>query len=152
MDRCQNRCEQAILVVSDIRDNVSPHPDLGNATEAHTGLAYEYIADFRLLGDLGDYDECYKRAHDQYKIVERNSNISQILGWSGEGEFEEAIQCLKRTAEAVGNPVREPTRAEIERSLMKRIDYKREHFPDLLEDLFDGSSWIWEEGENNLPK
>ena len=152
MGRCRNRCEQGFLIVEDLRENIAPRgqPDFENAVPAYTGIAHEYAADFRLLGDLGGHDDRYEQAFEQYEIVEAASNLSQIIAWNHEPGFHETIQyVLFGTAEAVGEPVPEPIKKDMTLSLTGRIEYKRRRFPELLDSLFEQESWIWENDDGD---
>ena len=130
IDRCRRHCEQGDSIVSDLRE------ERVYTSDARIGLLYEIRGDFRLIGELDDFDADYVRAANRYERVEND------LGWSMEGGFEDVVQIPLELAESVGMGVDESRRTEIMyESLEERIEYKRRNYPEIIDAVVESGSW-----------
>lgn len=121
LDRCRNRCKQGILLTEDLRDHVVTH-------DPQRGLMYEYIGDFRVIGNLEGWRVAYDTASDYY------AECRNPIQWQAEPEFELNISFLLDLAEEGGIAVSRKQKNEISaESLTKRIAYKRENFPTIVD-------------------
>jgi hypothetical protein len=128
---CQNRCQQAELVINDARKRLYDGKPL-------IGLSHELVGDCYLIGDYGDYEKEYESAKQVYSEYENES-----IEWQTEDEFELGIAPFVRVIQGVDHEVKNYGRVRTT-SLMARIDYKITHFPELLASLESKSEWLWE--------
>lgn len=129
--RAANRSELGILVVEDTRDN---EPIFERVQ--HQGWCHEAIGDLRLFGGLDDHDAAYAAAERRYE------GTDNPIQWQAEDEFEFLVQPLLRLADSVGHEIPEDTREKIRRrSLIDRIEYKREHYGDVVAAVLEAGNW-----------
>ncbi|MFB1065693.1 hypothetical protein [Natrinema sp. H-ect4] len=113
-DRCHHHCKQGESIVTDLL--IEP----AFTMDARVGLCHEICGDFRLIGDLGEYDEAYTMAANRYTRVDND------LGWSSESEFEDVIQIPLELADSVEMGLDTEHRNRIMyTSLDDRIEYKK---------------------------
>lgn len=130
IERAQNRCRQGILVVEDLREYVWEE-------RVRIGLTYELEGDFRVLGNLGASDQVYENARERYVTCE-NTIGENVIGWMGEPEFELPMLLFLRAAAASDYDIDFETAAQLrDFSLIDRIEYKRVHFPAIVEQVLD---------------
>lgn len=139
LDRARNRCRQGILIAEDLRSNAFRDDalrDLRNEEEALAGLSYEYVGDFRLLGDIEGHSDSYERAEKYYDRVENH------LAWNSELEFTEPMLFVANLIEYLEYPV-DPDRidAALNTSLHARLEIKRSVFPDVIERVCEAGHW-----------
>ncbi|WP_139326623.1 hypothetical protein [Natrinema saccharevitans] len=91
--RCRTNCEIGILVTKDIREHEQTFQKPTH--EPRTGLCYELIGDFQLVGEIGSYENAYHRAEQYYETVD---NPHQ---WSVEPEFEIQMIVLLELADSI---------------------------------------------------
>lgn len=128
--RCRRHCEQGESIVNDVLDEGL------YTSDARIGLFHELCGDFRLIGNLGDHDDPYVAAAKRYE------KVKNILGWSMEGGFEDAIQIPLELAESVGMGVDDDRKNELTYlSLEERIDFKRETYPEIIDAVVDAGNW-----------
>lgn len=133
--RCKNRCQQGLLIAEDLEENVAE-------AEPQKGLMYELAGDFKLIGDIGQYSQEYERAEQIYARYESDS-----LRWQAESEFEVGIAPFIRVVQSVDHTIERYSRVRSS-SLLVRINYKSDHFPELLEELIESGKWVWEDEED----
>ena len=124
MDRCQNQCQQGILLLEDLRDYDSFGED-----NARKGICWELIGDYRVVGALDQQDFAYERAAKYYETVpqERHHN------WSGEPEFSVSIMQFIDIAKSAGIEFDDTRYKEISvYSLTRRINTKKRSFPEII--------------------
>lgn len=132
--RCRNHCEQGILIAEDLHDNERDFG--GNWQEAHMGLCHELIGDLRLYGALGDHQAAYDEARGVYETIDNH------LGWQAEDEFHALISPLLTFAAAISHEIDFETENTIKNeSLLERIDYKKEHYEDIIEQVVENGGW-----------
>lgn len=103
---------------------------------ARKGLLHEVQGDFRVLGNLGNYEFAYNRAAEQY------SEAGNDLGWQMEDDFDAASQLVVELAQSADYGLNEATKEKITRhSLTARIDYKREEFANILDAVIMDGNW-----------
>lgn len=130
--RSKNRCEQGVLIVEDLRDFVFEH-------DVQIGLTYELTGDFRVVGELGGYEESYDTAREYYVDCENP------FGWMGEPEFELPAIFFFRLASSIDYPIDDRTASEIRNtSLTRRVDYKSEHLPDVVRQVVEDGHFEYE--------
>jgi len=135
-ERAENRSKQAILQLEDARDTLVDHP-------AWIGLSWELEADLRVIAGLPEYRDAYDTALEYFREVESSSNESEILSWTTEPGFNETALYVMHVAEGVEREVELSTlrTTDGQPSLRKRVDYKREQLPGMLEKLADQGEW-----------
>ncbi len=128
MDRCRNRCRQGICVAEDLRDHVFED-------DPSKGLAWEFVGDFRLVGEIGDHDAAYDRAEALY------GDEKEPRDWITDPNFEWNIWFLLRMADSADHDIDEFRMYEMFNYLPRRIQYKREEFEDLLGAVLQRGNW-----------
>ncbi len=131
--RCQTYCEIGQLIVEDIRENV---PRFLDRSGARCGLCFEVIGDLQTVATLDSHDEAYEQAADYYESIENQHQ------WSVEPEFEIQIIVLFELAESVGYDLSDEQRSQIRyQSLSDRIQYKRDHFENIIRAVCEMGNW-----------
>lgn len=136
--RSVNRVKQGLLALDDIRENVIDH-------EAWVGLSWELEADLRQIAELSEVEAAYTTAMKNYRVVESNSNDSEILSWTSEPGFNEASLFVVALVEGVGENI-DITNLRTENnqpSLAKRLEFKQDNLARLLEQLMNQGKWQW---------
>ena len=127
--RCQNQCQQGILLLEELRDY-----DPFGKDDARKGICWELIGDYRVIGSLDQHDLAYERAAEYYETVpqERHHN------WSGEPEFSVSIMEFINIAKSTGIEFDDQHYKDISTySLMKRINTKHDLFPEIINSRMD---------------
>ncbi|MEY7849043.1 hypothetical protein AB7C87_07535 [Natrarchaeobius sp. A-rgal3] len=133
LERSNNQCKVAIFLIKDIRDHV---PRFSGRSGIPMGLCHELIGDFRLLGGFDSHDIPYQEAKQVYS---RTDNDRQ---WSAEPEFEIQMMLFIDLAESVGFDFSEEEKEEIQYlSLEKRIQYKRNNFSLIIDQVIEAGNW-----------
>lgn len=134
LNRCQNRCEQGLLFVEELLDD---DEFVREADEnPRVGLLYEIIGDLRLFGELEGYDDAYLTAKEHY------DGVSSQRGWQSEPEFDSLIRTLVELAKSTDYGLDEQTEKQIlHKSLLARIEYKRKHYPSIIEEVLADGTW-----------
>jgi len=133
--RARNRSRQGILLAEDLREHEPLFDD-----PARRGLCYELVGDFRLFGDLDGHRSAYEEARERYETY-ADESFRQVQ-WQSEPEFEFPLGVLLELISATDWTIDEETRSGIAyRSLLDRIDYKREHYSTILRRALDDSDW-----------
>lgn len=130
LERCRNRCRVGILIAEDAKEFIF------EKHSAEKGLYNEYVGDFRLVGDTGDYDEAYGEAREFYE------DVQNPLAWQAEWTFEINFVFLQSLADSVGQEIEDYEKVHTE-SLIARIEYKREHFPGIVDEVLEQGYWDW---------
>lgn len=133
-DRCQNRCEQGLLFVNDLLD----HQELVQESDEQPriGLLHEMVGDLRLFGDLEGHDDAYRTAQEYYE------GVSSQRGWQSEPEFDSQIRTLVELAKSADYGLEKGTERKIlHESLTARIEYKREHYPTIIQEVLTDGTW-----------
>lgn len=137
--RCANRCQQAVLLLADLRDRIFNH-------DAWIGLTYDLEGDFRVIGTLQGSDEAYNKASEYYQKVENNADIDEIIAWTDELGFDSNFRYLLRVLHALGRGIDDEKYTAIgSHSLVERIEYKEMELPSLLDSLEDSGTWNWKD-------
>jgi hypothetical protein len=108
-----------------------------------SGLAHELIGDFRLYGDLGDHEEQYGIARQEYETVraEYPAETPEIV-WQAEPEFAPTMSILIELARSTNYGLNEETATQIrDRSLVDRIEYKRDHYEAITDEVLADGNW-----------
>jgi hypothetical protein len=121
--RSNVRGKQGILLVEELRDHVVRY-------DAQRGVMYEYIGDFRLVADSGDWESAYDEAEEYYVDVEN------VIGWRAEPEFEMNLGFLFDVASQADYGIDRRIKDDLKTSaLERRIEFKRDHFMDIVSEL-----------------
>ena len=129
--RLRIRCRRCALVLDELLeagafDGVPPR----------VGLLYEGLGDLRLFGKLGKHNAAYAKAATQYETAE------SVMGWQAEPEFDSLIRPLMELADSVGYGIGDDERTRISvKSLEARINYKRDHYPAIVDAVLDAGNW-----------
>lgn len=129
---CTNRCKQAQLILEDAGERIYDEDPL-------VGIVHELTGDCMLIGQYGDYRAEYEAAREVYEVYETAS-----IDWQPEDEFQIGLAPFLHVSKAVGHEIEDYGKV-VTTSLLARIDYKREHYPELLEALDEQGEWIWED-------
>lgn len=132
--QCQNHCKQGLLVAEELieRDEVFRESD----KKPRVGLLHEMIGDLRLFGELGEHDEAYAAAEEQYEGVKSQRN------WQSEPEFDSLMRLLVELAKSTDYELDKRTEERIlHKSLLDRIKYKRKHYPSIIEGVLADGMW-----------
>lgn len=119
-ERCENRVEQAILVVEDFEEYTFQY-------DALRGLARECIADLELVrGNENAATEAYNEASVRYDTVTET-------GWLSETIFEWTFEFFREISDAAGEPLSADTQIAMLDSFDDRLNAKCERLPDAIE-------------------
>jgi len=129
LERSQIRCQQGISLAEEMREYVFDY-------EMQKGVMYEYIGDFRLIGNLDNWKEAYTKAAHYYDGCEN------IIGWTAECEFDQNITFALGLARSVDYGIgrREKEQLKYE-SLRMRIDFKKNDYPEIIDNLISSGRW-----------
>lgn len=137
--RSRNHAHVGLPTVTDIEE--SGDIFLGNEAEARKGLLHEISGDIRLYANLDGFATEFERAREYYDRVPTDK-YDKHLGWQAEPEFDSLIRQLVKVADSVGYDIEDRTRERIMNlSLIDRIEYKREHYPAIVEQALDNGGW-----------
>lgn len=132
MDRSRNRCRQGILIAEDMIDRVFDMvPPTNFYDRARRGVWYEYIGDFRCIGDLRDPAAAYEKAIEVYEAADDPDTMYS------EQEHSYTMAVYREVAKAVD---RDPGPIDDmcnELTLSDWVEQKRETYPSLLMEATD---------------
>lgn len=111
IDRAGNRCEQGILIASDIIE----HQIEDTVRE---GLLLEYIGDFKVLGDIDGQNSVYDKAAMKYTAAGVDSSFS----WPSNPLVDKNVTFLTWLHRERNTPVPED---DLECGFNRRIEYKK---------------------------
>ncbi|MFC7074587.1 hypothetical protein ACFQJ7_08720 [Halovenus rubra] len=140
--RCTNRSQQSELMINEVIDNHLPE----NKTkrDAWTGLAHEYIGDFRMIANRKDANEAYQTAMKLYKRVEQAGAPDPVYAWAGEDGFHFSTNFLLYLIDAVGWKIDSDSFTALRSlSLTYRIEYRHEYIAELLSLLDKSETLEW---------
>jgi len=122
-EKANLRAKEGILVAEEAKDHIFEE-------EPRKGLCFEFIGDFELVGDLKNPKESYENAEKIYDQLDESMKIS----WLSEPEFGANYMFACRVSKSLG----EELDPEIESSsTKKRIKFKKEKFPELIEKIIE---------------
>lgn len=143
LERCQNRCQQGILVAEDMAERALATDEPSNHYgKARRGAWFEYVGDFQLLGRLNSPGNAYEKAKEIYRDA-GDPDLAII-----EQEHMRLTWYFKRVAKPTGLDLDEFYRMQHhanEGSLTQWVDYKQDHLPELIESLLSMDNWVWED-------
>ncbi|QCJ46439.1 MULTISPECIES: hypothetical protein [Haloprofundus] len=135
-DQCVNRCKQGILVAEDLNARHLPVPEDEYWFErARRGVWYEYIGDFRLVGELAGVEEAYTEAKRIYRLGEDPESGMAEQEHLYLFEFFERVVQVSAETDDEWREIRHHT------PFTKWVDYKLNTLPDALDDLFTRNEW-----------
>lgn len=118
--RCRVRGKQGILLAEELRDHVAQY-------DAQRGVMYEYIGDFELISETGDWRSSYDEADTYYRDIEN------VTGWRAEPEFEMNLGFMFELASEADFSIDKETKDDLKSSdLERRTAYKRSHYPEII--------------------
>lgn len=110
-------------------------------SEPRTALVHEIRGDFRLASQIGEPREEYDDAKKVYESIDSGDRQTH-LAWQAEPEFIATISILLDIADGVGYEINDDLRERIQTtSLTDRIEYKREHYPAIVERALENGGW-----------
>lgn len=126
--RCENRVEQAILIIKDFEEYTFRY-------DALRGLAREAIGDLQLVrgNETAAADE-YEIASDRYMTVTET-------GWLAESIFEWSFEFFREIMDDAGDPVSVEKQTSMLTSFDERIKTKREKLPDGIETVTETGNY-----------
>lgn len=139
-DRAVNRCHQGILISEDVLERVMEAETPENIyDDARRGAIYEYIGDFRVVGELNGVDEAYDNAIHIYQGAgDPETNYS-------EQEHMRLMDFFDLIATTVSDGLDTSWRRSLSGlTFTDWAEYKREKLPELLSDLYEYGKWDWE--------
>lgn len=142
-NRCENRCHQGILIAEDVLESVKRADKPENFYDrARRGALYEYIGDFRTVGELGEAREAYDNASQIYQNAgDPNTGYS-------EQEHMWLMEFFDLVASAVNDGLDDKWRSLLsDTTFSEWVEYKRERLPTLLDALDERGEWVWEDAD-----
>lgn len=124
MDRCQNRCQQGVLIAEDFQSYVV------DGTERR-GLLSEFIGDFKTLGELTGGSEAYTDAIQAYV----DADIAYTIEWDSNKLADINLEFFQHTLSR--SDIKEPDDVELPYDFKGRVEYKREMLDTIISDLVD---------------
>lgn len=143
-ERGVNRCRQGILIAEDVLDRVMAAEEPENIYEkARRGAIYEYIGDFRAVGELEGADEAYDNAIRVYQDAgDPNTGYS-------EQEHMWLMEFFDLIADTVGDGLDPSWRSSLsDTTFTDWVKYKRNRLPKVLEELLERGKWDWEDASS----
>lgn len=135
-NRCRNRCRQGVLIAEDTLDRVRDTSRSNHAyDQARIGAWYEYIGDLRLVGDIDHPHSAYEQATAVYREAGDPSS-----GFA-EQEHMRLHDFFQNVALPRGHDEEEWNEVEAHASLTEWVEYKREHLPGYLSELYRQNEW-----------
>lgn len=134
-ERRTNRCQQGILIAEDMIDRVFAESPEYYVDRARRGVWYEYIGDFRLIGDLGDPSSAYDEAIAVYEDGDDPDTFY------AEQEQTPLMLHYTQVAEAVGRDPEPIDSFENDLTFVDWVQRKRDTYPELLEALYEQGEW-----------
>lgn len=133
--RCRNRCKQGILIAEDMNSRHLPVPEDEYWYErARRGVWYEFIGDFRMVGELGGSQDAYEKAKQIYRQG-KNPETG-----SAERENMELIYFYKQVA-SPEESVKDWDEIELRFSFTEWVDFKADSLQAELEELDKVKEW-----------
>lgn len=135
-DRCRTRCRQGELIAEEMIDRVfSMDPPEYHYDRARRGVWYEYLGDFRCIGEIGDPDRAYERAIVVYEDAgDPGTECS-------EQEHGYTMAVYREVARAVDQDPGPIDSMRNELTLTDWVAAKRETYPSLLDELDERGKW-----------
>lgn len=126
LDRCKLRCEQGITIAKELREFVlDPAPE--------KGLTFEYEGDFRVIGNLDEYEEAYLTAARYYM------DNKPFDGWESETLFVSNYKLFEELVESTGHEI--PEYLDLNYEFLHRVKYKQTEFPSIVQQLIEQGKW-----------
>jgi len=139
--RAVNRSRQGILIAEDVLDRVLAAETPENVYDrARRGALYEFIGDFRVVGDLDGADEAYDAAVEIYEEAG-----DPTTGYS-EQERMRLMDFLDLVGTAVGEELEASWRTGQHNSTFTEwVAYKRDQLPSVVTELMALGTWNWDD-------
>lgn len=137
-ERGNRRCSEGSFVVEDVIENAKAAFNPEKRSRAvWFGAWYEYLGDLRLHGNVGDPNEAYDRAQEIYANAEPTPLVyDEAENRNALGHFNRLVRSLDTEAEqwrCVDHP---------DQSFTRWLAYKREHLPQMLDELYETGEWV----------
>lgn len=128
-ERSRIRASQGIALAEEIRDHIANY-------DPQIGCMWEYIGDFHVITGAGEWGHAYESAASHYRECEN------VIGWIAEPEFAINTSLFLELASAAAHEIDRDTKGEIRSSsLIRRIEYKRANFSDIIESVISRNEW-----------
>lgn len=139
-DRAQRRCEQGVLIATEITDRTaSIDPPENGYDRARRGAWFEYVGDFRLLSASGEHETAYDEAIDIYQAAD-----DPLTGYA-EWEHMNLMGLFNDVSAGGGHDRIDWVTFDPERTLTEWVSYKTERFETYLDDLLKQDDWPMDE-------
>lgn len=119
-EQAKNRCQQGILVATDIRDTTVEDP-------IREGILTEYIGAFETVGAVSVRTDAYEAAMRLYSTA----GIESSFSWPSNPLIDKNISFLTWVHRESGTPL--PTNVDVESDFTGRLSYKRSRINSILE-------------------
>jgi len=134
-ERATHRAVEGVAVARDLEHTL--------ARPVQQACLAEFVADFRVAGDVGDATAAYEDAADAYR--EAGGAVDDPQRWATTPLFEAAAATVKQVARGTANgeiavtweDLHGPDPSDGGGFLASRADYKRQRFPSLLARAID---------------
>lgn len=132
--RCHQRCKEGYHIIQDLLEHDPVFQT--EKMEPERGFFNEVLGDFAMI-DGGEYEPHYEYAAKIYQ------QVPNPINWQAESEFHSAIQTALELADSTGFQLDSDHRERIEHvSLADRIDFKRNHFADIVDQVLADGNWV----------
>lgn len=133
---CENRARMGALLAKELGERVFSNPEPEHAFDrAQRGVWYEYVGDFRTVGQFDDSEAAYERTKETYRDAgdPRTGAAEQPQG---------AIMAYFYTvADAAGADMDEVYETTKHQPFSEWVEYKQKRLPGLLETLVENGSY-----------
>lgn len=133
---CRNRAQMGALLAEELAERAFALPEPPHAFErAERGVWYEYIGDFRTVGDLDDPEAAYERAKETYRTWDEH-------GTGGAEQPQGAIMAyFFSVARAAGADMDEVYADTRHQPFAEWVEYKQARLPGYLDMITKNGSY-----------
>ncbi|USZ71101.1 hypothetical protein [Natronosalvus halobius] len=103
--------------------------------QARRGVWYEYIGDFRCIGNFGDPTSAYDQAREVYEAADDPDT------WYSEQEHGYTMAVFREVARGVNRDPGPIDDMENDMTLTDWVSFKEDAYPSLLDDLTERGDW-----------
>lgn len=133
---CENRCDQGILLVSDLREYITEEPALA-------GLLYECQGDFECIASTTASDCVSSQIDNPYcHAIEEYKEADHLDMWQSEPVFEWVYAFSVRVIDASSSTI--DNLSVFHSSPSMRVEYKQRHFEEIIRTVIESGEWKYE--------
>lgn len=133
---CRNRARLGELLAEEWAQRVFTKPEPSyDFDRAERGVWYEYIGDFRTVGQLGDPDPMYARAKEIYR------DAGDPMANLAETPQKANISYFNSLARAAGKDMEEVYSITKNGTFSEWVEYKQKHLVGILETIIENESY-----------